>query len=290
MGIPGLTIIGESINDSVPSTHVLFEENNLDGIVDLARQQAEKGAVYIDVNVGSRSPGFMAAVIRKIQEHIPFPLSIDTPDVAIAAAALEAYDAERAGNRIPILNSISEARLEMFDMYAKHPFMPVLLITEGMNDSREMMLNRTADQIHATAKSMLNIARQRMPHVTNERVILDPGIMPIGSDSKGDFRRLMDAIALIHYDGDLTGVNMSVGLSNFTAMLPAKKGDGSPVKGPLESAFLTMAMPMGLNTIIGSTKRHYALLADEDPALQCLRDVLKLDGVEAIMRVMLYLS
>ncbi len=60
MSVPGLTIIGESINDSVPSTHVLFEENNLEGIVDLARQQAAKGAAYIDVNVGPRSPGFMA--------------------------------------------------------------------------------------------------------------------------------------------------------------------------------------------------------------------------------------
>ena len=61
-------------------------------------------------------------------------------------------------------------------------------------------------------------------------------------------------MALIHQDKDLAGVNMSVGLSNFTAMLPSKKADGSPVKGPLESAFLTMAMPMGLNTIIGSVK------------------------------------
>jgi len=290
MSIPGLTIIGESINDSVPSTHMLFEEDNLNGIVDLARQQAATGAAYIDVNVGPRSPGFMVAVIRKIQEHIPFPLSIDTPDSAIAAAALEAYNAERAGNRIPILNSISEARLEMFDMYAKHPFMPVLLITEGKNDSGEMMLNRTADHIHATAKSMVNIARQRIPRMTNDQVILDPGIMPIGSDSKGDFRRLMDAIALIHQDTELAGVNMSVGLSNFTAMLPSKRGDGSPVKGPLESAFLTMAMPMGLNTIIGSTKRQYSFVTDENPALQCLKDVLKLEGVETVMRVMLYLS
>ena len=290
MSIPGLTIIGESINDSVPSTHVLFEEDNLNGIVELARQQAEKGAAYIDVNVGPRSPGFMAAVIRKIQEHIPLPLSIDTPDSAIAAAALEAYNAERAGNRIPILNSISEARLEMFDMYSRHPFMPVLLITEGMNDSGEMMLNRTAGHIHATAKSMVNISRNRLPHITNDRVILDPGIMPIGSDTKGDFRRLMDAMALIHQDKDLDGVNMSVGLSNFTAMLPLKRGDGSPVKGPLESAFLTMAMPMGLNTIIGSTKRQYSLVTDENPAVQCLKDVLKLEGLEAIMRVMLFLS
>ncbi|MGB6121984.1 MAG: dihydropteroate synthase [Bacteroidota bacterium] len=290
MSIPGLTIIGESINDSVPSTHMLFEENNLDGIVDLARLQAAKGAAYIDVNVGPRSPGFMAEVIRKIQEHIPLPLSIDTPDLAIAAAGLETYDAGRAGNRIPILNSISEARLEMFDMYTKHPFMPVLLITEGLNDSGEMMLNRTSDHIHATAKSMMNVARKRIPHMTNDQVILDPGIMPIGSDSKGDFRRLMDAIALIHEDKDLTGVNMSVGLSNFTAMLPSRRADGSPAKGPLESAFLTMAMPMGLNIVIGSVKRRYSLVTDEDPALQCLKDVLKLEGIEAVMRVMLYFA
>ena len=290
MSISGLTLIGESINDSVPSTHACFEENNLDAIVDLARQQATSGAAYIDVNVGSRSPGFMVAVLRKIQEHVPFPLSIDTPDSAVAAAALEAYDAGRAGNRIPILNSISEARLEMFDIFAKHPFIPVLLITEGMNDLGEMMLNTTSDQILATAKSMVHTARKRIPHHPNDRIILDPGIMPIGSDSKGDFRRLMGAIGLIHQDKDLAGVNMSVGLSNFTAMLPPKRGDGSPVKGPLESAFLTMAMPMGLNTIIGSTKRRYALLRDEDPALQCLKDILKLEGVEAVMRVMLYLS
>ena len=290
MNIPGLTIIGESINDSVPGTHTLFEENNLDGIVELARVQAEKGAAYIDVNVGPRSPEFMVRVIRKIQEHISLPLSIDTPDSAIAAAALEAYNAERAGNRIPILNSISEARLEMFDLYEKHPFIPVLLITEGMNDSGEMMLNRTADHIHTTARSMVNITRERISHMTNDRIILDPGIMPIGSDSKGDFRRLMEAMALIHQDQDLAGVNMSVGLSNFTAMLPSKRGDGSPAKGPLESAFLTLAMPMGLNIIIGSTKRQYSLVTDDHPALQCLKDVLKLEGVEAVMRVMLYLG
>ncbi len=71
--------------------------------------------------------------------------------------------------------------------------MPVLLVTEGMNDSGEMMLNRTAEQIHATARSMVKIARQRIPRLANDQVILDPGIMPIGSDSKGDFKRLICA-------------------------------------------------------------------------------------------------
>ena len=109
MSIPGFTIIGESINDSVPSTHILFEENSMDGIVDLAKYQAEKGAAYIDVNVGPRSPGFMADVVKKIQQHLSLPLAIDSPDPEFAAAGLEAYSAERAGNRKPLLNSISEA-------------------------------------------------------------------------------------------------------------------------------------------------------------------------------------
>ncbi|HEX9970629.1 MAG TPA: dihydropteroate synthase [bacterium] len=290
MSIPGLTIIGESINDSVPSTHTLFEENNMDGIVDLAKLQAEKGAAYIDVNVGPRSPGFMADVVKKIQQHLSLPLAIDSPDPEFAAAGLEAYNAEQAGNRKPLLNSISEARLEMFDLYAKQPFIPILLITEGKDDAGEMIMNKTAEQIYTTAKSMVSIARKRIKHVTNDQIILDPGIMPIGSDSKGDFKRLMNAMALIHQDKDLAGVNMSVGLSNFTAMLPSKKADGSPVKSPLESAFLTMAMPLGLNTIIGSVNRKYSLLPDDDPAMQCLGDVLKMEGVEVIMRVMMYFS
>ena len=290
MSILGLTIIGESINDSVPSTHTLFEENNIDGIVELAKFQAERGAAYIDVNVGLRPPSFMAEVVKKIQEHITLPLSIDTPDPAIAAAGLEAYNQGRAGNKKPILNSISEARLEMFDIYKKQPFIPIMLVTEGADDSGEVKMNKTAEDTHATANSMVKIARERIENVANDQLILDPGIVPIGSDSEGNFKRLMESIKLIHGDKDLTGINMSVGLSNFTVMLPPKKGDGSPVKGPLESAFLTMAMPMGFNTVIGSVKRKYKILPDDHPAMQCLKDILEMDGYDVIMRVMSYYS
>ena len=66
MAIDGLTIIGESINDSVPSTHKLFEAEDIKGILELARLQDEKGASYIDVNVGPRSAEFMAELVRKI--------------------------------------------------------------------------------------------------------------------------------------------------------------------------------------------------------------------------------
>ena len=67
MPIAGLTIIGESINDSVPSTQALFEANDIAGILNLAKTQDEKGAGYIDVNVGRRPPAFMAEMVQRIR-------------------------------------------------------------------------------------------------------------------------------------------------------------------------------------------------------------------------------
>lgn len=289
MTISGLTLIGESINDSVPSTHALFETKNMDAIVGLARAQVDKGASYIDVNVGLRPPGFMAEVVRKIQAHVSAPLSIDTPDPEIAAAGLEVYDAERAGGRNPILNSISESRLAMFGLYTIHPFIPILLMTEGTGDSGTLMMNVSAEQSIATARSLVDTARNTLG-LLNDRIILDPGIFPLASDSKGHFKRLMAALGMIHGDRDLGGIGVSVGLSNFTALLPSKRPDGSPVKGPLESAFITMAMPVGLNTVIGSTARSFSLLPEDHPAMLCLKDILQMDGIQAILRVMRFYS
>jgi len=290
MSIEGLTIIGESINDSIPSTRQMFEESNIEGILELAKYQDEKGAMYVDVNIGLREPGFMADLIKRIQQVTSKPLSIDTPDIAIAAAGLEAYQPELANYQKPILNSISQSRLDMFDLYQKQPFVPILLTTEGINDAGEPVMNRTADATYKTAKKMMTYAEQSMDDFSNNQCILDPGIVPIGSDSEGNFKRLMESIEQIKKDPNLKGVNMSVGLSNFTVMLPPKCADGSPVKSALESAFLTMAMPFGLNMVIGSVKRKYRFLPEDHPALHCLRDILKLDGFDVITRVMEFYS
>ncbi len=288
MPIEGLTIIGESINDSVPSTHRLFEANDINGILELARFQEEKGAAYIDVNIGRRAPGVMADLVRQLQEVSAKPLSIDTPDPEIAAAGLEAYDPAKAGGALPILNSIAEARLNMFELYALQPFFPILLITEQIDASGVARANKTAQETYATAKKMIEHARGHIEGFSPENCILDPGIAPIGSDSEGNFKRLMESIKKIHEDSDFSGVNMSVGLSNFTVTLPAKCADGSPVKSALESAFLTMAMPLGMNMVVGSVKRAYKLLPEDHPAMRCLKDVLELEGIEAVQRVLMY--
>lgn len=284
MAIPGLTIIGESINDSVPSTHALFEANDLAGIVQLAKSQAELGAAYVDVNVGLRAPAFMAEMVRAIQRVTDKPLSIDSPDAALARAGLEACD---PGRGTPLLNSISPLRLEMFDLLAVRPFRPVLLATETVKDGVEAPCT-TPEETYEAAKLLLQAARNR--GLANADCIIDPGISPLAADTEGHLRRLMGALRLIHDDPDFAGVHLSVGLSNFTVMLPAKRADGSPVKAPLASAFLTRAMPLGLDTVIGSVKSPYALLPEGHPALQCFDECLAAEGFDVLMRVQEFYS
>ncbi|MFA6564457.1 MAG: dihydropteroate synthase [Verrucomicrobiia bacterium] len=285
MPLPGLTIIGESINDSVPSTHKLYEANDIAGLKELARSQDQGGATYIDVNVGQRSADFLAEMVRQVQSVTAKPLSIDTPDPAMAEAALKAYDLNRAGGQIPVLNSISPLRVQMFGLNKIVPFKPILLVTER-NENGVGQPNHTADQTYASAKLMVAEAAKHGIAVSD--CIIDPGIAPIGADSESQFKRLMTSIQMIHDDPALNGVHMSVGLSNFSVMLPPKRGDGSPTKGPLESAFLTLAMPLGLDHVIGSVKRKYERLTPDHAAVRCLTDCLKLEGFDVIMRVQEY--
>ena len=289
MPIPGLTIIGETINDSVPSTKKLFDANDIDGLLELAKMQDEKGAGYIDVNVGPRSPEFMADMVKRVQGVTAKPLSIDTPDPAIAKAGLEAYDLNRAAGKKPIINSISALRVGMFDLYKIQPFKPILLVSENVIDGRSKPCH-TAQETYDAAKQLVAAFLAQCPGATNDDYIIDPGIAPIGSDSEGNIHRLIAAMEMIHNDSYFAGCHASVGLSNFTVMLPAKRADGSLVKGPLESAFLTKAMPLGLDMVIGSVKRKYETLSPEDPAMECLEDCLRLDGYEPLMRIRQFYS
>jgi cobalamin-dependent methionine synthase I len=289
MAIEGLTIIAEAINDSVPSTRQLFEAGDFEGLLELARFQDAHGAAYIDVNVGPRSAELMAELVSKIQGVSSKPLSIDTPDAQLARAGLTAYDPERATGKKPILNSVTPLRVEMFELARLQPCRPILLASEHIVSGRSRPC-QTAEQTHQAAKFLVEVFRDRCGEATNDDCIIDPGIAPIGSDTEGHLRRLIESLEMIRDDADLAGVHVSVGLSNFTVMLPPKRADGTPLKSVLESALLTKAMPLGLDTIIGSVKRNYRLLPPDDPAMVCLDDCMKLGGFDAIMRLQQYYS
>jgi cobalamin-dependent methionine synthase I len=284
MALPGLTLIGETINDSVPRTKKLFDEGDLAGIQQIAVEQVERGAQYVDVNVGRRGSDFMATVIKKVQEVVSVPLSIDSPDVAMLRAGLAAYDPERGGGK-PVLNSISAMRAEGLELAHEQPCRVILLVTER-KDGDESKPCKTAQEAYDTARELFDQATGL--GFTEDDVIFDPGIGPVGADTEAMLRKTVHTLQHIHEDETLSRCHASVGLSNFTIMLPKRRQNGQPIRSTLESAFLTIAMPLGLDTIIGSVKRKYQVLPEDEDAVTCLREIMELDGFEAITRLDTY--
>ncbi len=280
MAIQGLKIIGESINDSVPSTKAFYDREDWEGIQLLAQSQEKTGAAYLDINVGGRGTAVMEKAVSVVLDAVTLPLSIDSPDYQQAEAGLKIYDSSRGK---PILNSISPLRMEMFDLYSIQPFRPILLISEFIDAQGNSGPARTVDESWSAAQTLFERARQG--GIPNDDIIFDPGIAPIGTDTEGNLVRLLDVLKKIHDEPDMQGVHASVGLSNFTVMLPPKTKSAQPVKSPLESAFLTLAMPLGLDHVVGSVRRTYELLPDNSPAMQCVMDCIRQPGIGALSRV-----
>ena len=282
MAINGkLNIIAEKINDSVPSTHELFEKGDIQAIINLAREQAE-GATYIDVNIGMNDPSLMDELIKSIQAEVSLPLSIDTPSPEIAERALKVYDPAKANGNKPLLNSISLGRLEMFDLLKIQPFKAILMSSERIQEN-ETVQNSLPQDVLEAARQIYEHAKKH--GIINDDIIFDPTIAPVGSDFQGLTRMTVEGIGLIGKHEAFKGCHMSVGLSNFTVQIPSKTQSGALVKTPLENAFLTLTVPRGLDYCVGSTKKKYEFLPEDHPAMIALNDIMKLDGFDVIMRV-----
>ncbi|MEA3500783.1 MAG: dihydropteroate synthase [Candidatus Marinimicrobia bacterium] len=277
--IENLTIIGESINDSVPKANKLFEANDIEGIQKLAISQAKKHVKYLDVNVGMRDAEYFSKVIETIQDVVNLPLSLDTPSYELQKIGLKTYNTKKAKNKKPILNSISELRLEFFELYKIKPFIPILILSERENNG-EKAPNRNEIEIYETGKRLVKKAREY--NIPNDEIILDPGVVPIGVDFENKTRSVLKAMELIKNDEDFENIHISVGLSNFSNMLPHRT--------LLESAFITLAKPVGLDFIIGNSKKKYSILSKNDPALIALKEALKLDGYDALARIQEFIS
>ncbi len=284
-----LRIIAEKVNDSVPGTHKLFEADDLEGLVNLAKTQAEQGAAYIDVNIGPRDPRLMTKLVKAIQNVVSVPLCIDSPDFDIQKAGLEAYDPKKAGDQMPLLNSISELRMEFVELAKIQPVKFIILCTESSVNGR-IKPNETGEEIFAAGLRVSTGIKEKCSYVTNDDLLLDPGMGPLGADMNGITNATIDAVKLIHEAEELKGCHMSVGLSNFSVQLPSRTASGDLVKTPLESAFLTLTNPIGMDHIIGSTKKKYQILEDNHPALETVKDILKLESFDRLMRVQKFYS
>ncbi len=187
------------------------------------------------------------------------------------------------------MNSISELRMEFIELAEIQPIKFLVLCTESSVDGN-LKPNETAEDIFAAGLRVSKVIKSKCSYITNDDLFFDPGMGPLGADMNGITNATIDAVKLIHECPDLEGCHMSVGLSNFSVQLPSRTAGGDLVKTPLESAFLTLTNPIGMDHVIGSTKKKYRTLDDGHPALETVKDILKLEGFDRLMRIQEFYS
>lgn len=281
-----IQIIGERINPGFKSVKTLFDEEDLAGIAALAVKQAQAGAAFQNVNIGARAltdPAFMVRVIESIQEVVRTPLSFDFPSRKVQQICLSSYSLERADGQLPIVNSVTEQRWDLMELYGPFKFKVILMASERMEDGVARS-NKTSQQIYATARrAALRLKNEYgMPA---DHIFIDMSISAIIADTEGLNRNTLEAIRLIGADPELQGVHMMGGLSNIGQQLPPRAADGSDLKHCLENAFLTLAVPDGFDTVLGTPWRGYAPLPQDHHVLKTYRLFLEQSGSNALRAV-----
>ncbi len=286
MSLENLTIIGERINPGFKSTKELFDNDDLEAIQALAVKQRDAGAAYLNVNAGVRAkndPQFVRDIIHAIQDVVDIPLSFDFPNVEVQVNCLETYDQERGGGMKPIINSISEPRRDMMELLKVRPCRVVIMSSERLEGGKPKP-NVTSGEMLTTAKRLAG-AMQDDHGMEIGDLFIDVAIGTMSSDMQGATRAAIETTKLVSDEPDLAGIHMWGGLSNLSAQMPAAKINGESLKLLLENIFLTLAMPNGFDTVLGTPWRDYAFVAEGHPVMGDFKEIIALNGSDALRRM-----
>lgn len=286
MAIPGVSIIGDRINPGFKSTKVLVEAEDIAGLQALAVRQVQAGAWCLDVTVGPRGYKdalFLTEAIRALQAAVDVPLCFDYPNTAVQEVCLKAYDPAKAQGRKPVINSIAETRQDMFELVKIQPFQAIVMASERLEDGSPKSNKLTSEVLGVAQRMTSKLAREC--GLGHSEIFIDITIHSVVSDLEGLTRMALDAIRAIREDAELKGVHIIGGMTNIGNMLPPLKIDGVSLRQLIENAFLTLAVPLGFDTIMGTPWNNFQILPEDHIVLQTLKDFLNLNGLNAIRRL-----
>ena len=282
-----LIVIGDRINPGFKPTRALLDAGDIAGVQALAVRQVEAGAKYLDVTIGPRArsePELLAEVTRAIQTAVSVPLCFDYPDVPLQELCLKSYDRARAGGAMPMLNSITEHRWELMNLYKPlGPFKVIVMASERVEDGVAKG-NKTTEEFAATARRAA-LRLQKDYGVPMDDIFIDISVSAAVADTTGLHRATLTAISTIRNDPDLRGIHIMGGLTNIGQQLPAKAADGSDLKLSLECAFLTLAVPLGFDAVLCTPWRGLHPLPDDNYVLNAYKNFLEQSGSNALRAI-----
>lgn len=227
-----MLIVGELINNSRKDIKEAIEKQDAQYIADLAVQQAQAGADYIDINCGTmvyNEPETMEWLVNIVKKVVDKPLCIDSPNPKALEAGLALCDKGQ-----PMLNSIT-AETERFA--------EVLPLVKKYN-AKVVALCMDNDGIPSNADHRISIVKKLVESLTSEGIkpddiYLDPLVKPISTGDQCGVE-LIDAAHFVKQN--YPEVHLMCGLSNISYGLPNRK--------VLNQVFMIQLMTAGMDGFI----------------------------------------
>lgn len=226
-----MIVVGEKINTSRRAIAEAVERRDADHIAEVARQQAEAGAHYIDVNAGTfleQEVECLCWLVETVQSEVDLPLCLDSPNPDALHEAMKHHEGE------PMINSIS-LETERFES-----LLPVIT----SQPCRVVALCMAETSMPTTVDDRVQVGSELIDRLTKagvpvERIYVDPLVQPVSVDTRMGLAAL-GAIGRIM--NGFPGVNSICGLSNVSFGLPARR--------LINRSFLALCLSYGLSAVI----------------------------------------
>jgi 5-methyltetrahydrofolate corrinoid/iron sulfur protein methyltransferase len=237
-----IILIAERINGMFTDVKRAIADKDKKVIQDLAKQQTDAGAKYLDVNVGTAAAdqeGTMQWLVETIQETCSTPLCLDSQKPDVVAAGLKVINAENGVllNSTPLNKKSDE---EIFDKYVEManqvgPKANLIALTMDKNGVPQDTENRVAIAAEIVSKAMEK-------GFNTQRLFIDPIILPVKvPNAQVQPGNILAAMDQIKYLSD-PAPHMTIGLSNLS--------QGAPERSMINRIFLAMAISRGLDSAI----------------------------------------
>ncbi len=265
---PGPTIIGERVNSQGSrAVKQMLLEDRYDDILGVARQQVEGGAHLLDVCTAlterQDEAEQMRAVVKLLAQGVPSPLVIDTTEIDVVTAALEANPGRAIINSINLESG--RGRIDAVVPQAVEHGAAVIALTideEGMAKTAERKLE-VARRIHDLCVS---------EHGLRSADLIFDALTFTLATGDAEFRRsavdTIDGIRSIKTQ--LPGVFTSLGVSNVSFGLRPH------ARAALNSVFMHHCVEAGLDMAIVNAA-HITPYAEVDAEQRALADDLIFD-------------
>ncbi len=226
-----MVIVGEKINTSRKSVEEAVRKRDATFIAKVAREQAEAGANYIDVNAGTfleQEVDCLCLLVETVQSEVALPLSLDSPNPKALSEAIKRHKGE------PMINSISleEDRFKsLLPVITSEPCRVVALCM-----ARRSMPTTTEERVQVGSELVEKLTGEGFPL---EKIYVDPLVQPVSVDTSMGVAALGATNKIMN---DFPSVNTICGLSNISF--------GLPTRGLINRNFLALCLAYGLSAAI----------------------------------------